>query len=577
MNSKTIIFQLLLSNFIFLTAHQANAQPAGLQYVKQITIQESMIPGTTSFTDFPLLISTTDNDLRSTANGGHVSSTLGYDIQFYLFACNVKLDHQLEEYNPVTGKLTAWVRIPFLSATANTNLYIYYGNDTITVDPSVNTVWNSNYQGVWHFNNSPALSVPQVTDYTGNGRNGTTNGGMTAANLITGKIGTAYSFDESNDYIRIPDFLYGQEHTVSFWFNTAEVNGNAYQYLFSHGSNPKWDTTNSLHTYIGENNVTGAGGSEIHNRDMIKSFYRDSNDWWNYDTLNAGNTFIDGSWHYYTFRVQDFGGASVFIDGNLIKQYSVWGANTFNPTSDIFIAARYDLNSQRYFGGMMDEVRIANGWRSSDWIKTEYNNQNDPFSFYIIGTENLSIGQCSLLPVSIYGANAIEENNHTKIFWNCGVPFNDYSFSIYRSASGYLWNEIKKVSTRDGITSYTFEDAQPLPGISFYQVKLINSNEEIIAHSEILKTGRPISYKKAIALPSNVTVGSEISIQYNPEAGLQNILLFDNTGTLLHSCKIQNSKTGKFNLQLSQKVKPGILYIKLNYSNSFETLRLMVH
>jgi hypothetical protein len=34
-----------------------------------------------------------------------------------------------------------------------------------------------------------------------------------------------------------------------------------------------------------------------------------------------------------------------------------------------------------------DEVRISTSARSSDWIKTEFNNQNNPASFYAIGAE----------------------------------------------------------------------------------------------------------------------------------------------------------------------------------------------
>ncbi|MFW9784583.1 MAG: hypothetical protein ACFFFB_20045, partial [Candidatus Heimdallarchaeota archaeon] len=37
--------------------------------------------------------------------------------------------------------------------------------------------------------------------------------------------------------------------------------------------------------------------------------------------------------------------------------------------------------------GKMDEIRISNVIRSADWIRTEYDNQNDPKSFYAIGSE----------------------------------------------------------------------------------------------------------------------------------------------------------------------------------------------
>jgi hypothetical protein len=34
---------------------------------------------------------------------------------------------------------------------------------------------------------------------------------------------------------------------------------------------------------------------------------------------------------------------------------------------------------------MLDEVRIANTPRSPNWLRTEYNNQQAPASFYLVG------------------------------------------------------------------------------------------------------------------------------------------------------------------------------------------------
>ena len=44
-------------------------------------------------------------------------------------------------------------------------------------------------------------------------------------------------------------------------------------------------------------------------------------------------------------------------------------------------------NYDRYFAGLMDEVRISNVERSSEWINTCYNTINDPFSFFSVRPE----------------------------------------------------------------------------------------------------------------------------------------------------------------------------------------------
>jgi len=36
---------------------------------------------------------------------------------------------------------------------------------------------------------------------------------------------------------------------------------------------------------------------------------------------------------------------------------------------------------------MLDEIRLVRNLRSADWIKTSYNNQGDPGTFYSVGDE----------------------------------------------------------------------------------------------------------------------------------------------------------------------------------------------
>ena len=54
------------------------------------------------------------------------------------------------------------------------------------------------------------------------------------------------------------------------------------------------------------------------------------------------------------------------------------------------IGQDWDDNGRTDFvHGMMDEIRISNTNRNAEWISTEYNNQNNPNSFYIVGPEEM--------------------------------------------------------------------------------------------------------------------------------------------------------------------------------------------
>ena len=46
-------------------------------------------------------------------------------------------------------------------------------------------------------------------------------------------------------------------------------------------------------------------------------------------------------------------------------------------------------NAARNFDGVIDEARVSNIARSADWISTEYNNQNNPGTFYSVGDEEI--------------------------------------------------------------------------------------------------------------------------------------------------------------------------------------------
>src|SRR4030042_1881100 len=134
------------------------------QYRKAITIDDTLVPA--SLTDFPVLISIlNDSDLRD-----HVTNPNGYDLVFTDVG-GTQLDHEVESWNGSTGTLLAWVRVPALSSTADTVIYICYGNSGITTSQEPTTgVWDSSYKGVWHLKEATGANL---ADSTSNGRPGT--------------------------------------------------------------------------------------------------------------------------------------------------------------------------------------------------------------------------------------------------------------------------------------------------------------------------------------------------------------------------------------------------------------------
>ena len=93
---------------------------------------------------------------------------------------------------------------------------------------------------------------------------------------------------------------------------------------------------------------------------------------------------------YMVHMIRDGSQVRYYIDGDLKHTgASGSGGSTWNPNRNLVIGA--DRAHNRPLDGILDEIRISNTARSSDWISTEYNNQNDPSDFLSFGPEETGL------------------------------------------------------------------------------------------------------------------------------------------------------------------------------------------
>jgi hypothetical protein len=203
-------------------------------YFKTITIDNTQVIGSGSHTNFPVLISVIDNDLK------YHSQPDGDDIAFSIGGG--WLDHEIElfnqTYSSTQAQLTAWVKIPFLSTTSNTTITMYYGNSTMGSQQNPSGVWDSKYVAVWHMNQDPFSS--NILDSTSNAYDLTTNGFTSDSRVYDGKVGTAIAVDGINDRLSI-NSISGPVNDFTFqtWFkfDTTYSGGGSDMYFF-HGDSP---------------------------------------------------------------------------------------------------------------------------------------------------------------------------------------------------------------------------------------------------------------------------------------------------------------------------------------------------
>lgn len=332
-------------------------------YRKKITIEQEQIAGSSALTNFPVLISFTDAHIQSK------SQSDGDDLLFTTSDKTTLLSHELETYNSSTGALTAWVKIPSLSATVDTDMYLYYGNPSAASLSSSTSVWGSDYKAVWHNSNNPGVST--IQDSTSNANNGTPRN-MDASNLVTGKIGYALDFDGSSEYVEMASDG-----------GTLDIKGTAQTITVC-----AWSRNDILPPLFTYPTILSKGDSQY----ILKLHDSDSFEWKSGNVGLFGNSAITttGQW-YHLCGVND--GTKNMLYINNVLQTSQPAVGSINDTAFPIWMGRDSENTTRYWDGYIDEVRVSTTAKNADWIGAEYNNQNDPASFHTVGSlETYSAG-----------------------------------------------------------------------------------------------------------------------------------------------------------------------------------------
>ncbi|MCA9065686.1 MAG: cadherin domain-containing protein, partial [Planctomycetaceae bacterium] len=176
---------------------------------------------------------------------------------------------------------------------------------------------------------------------------GTADGAVNGTTTIEGRFGDALAFNETSDYVVLPDITYGAELSISLMFKVDDLSGTSYQYLYSHGV---FNTANSISVFLGE---TGGPGPSLYTRVL------DGNDSPPSTTSFDINGIIgDGQWHTYTLTASATDGLKVYLDGVLKMADSNRATDGIDPAGNVYLGARQDLDATRFFGGSMDSVAI---------------------------------------------------------------------------------------------------------------------------------------------------------------------------------------------------------------------------
>lgn len=330
----------------------------GYAYERNITIDHTRVSGGEDLYNFPVLVNLNSQNFLQTSPTGQILNVNGFDIIFTDGNYN-KLDHQLEYYNGTNGDLIAWVRIPVLSYSSNTVIKILYGNPQITSDQSVSSVWDSHFKGVWHLDNN------SLNDFTSFNKPGTPYNSPT---YPAGTIYNSLGLNGTNQYVEVlndPNINFAGNITVSAWV-----------YMNAGGRDQKIASN--------QNNSTGGYKFGIYTNNKVEFEIRNAA---NTPSLNrdvGGGTVLNtGQWYFLAGISSDvLDSIETFVNGMPERPFKKTG--TLGAASNTLTISKEPFESNYYFSGRFDELRISNEVRSNGWLRTEYNNQSSPSTFYSV-------------------------------------------------------------------------------------------------------------------------------------------------------------------------------------------------
>ncbi len=349
-------------------------------YRVKIEIAPGKVGSSTAVTGFPVYV---DLDNMPAAFWSNVNAT-GSDIRVVESDETTETAFEIVSFATTTTQGEMHFLADSLSTTSSSTFYVYYGNPSASAYAAGDTygrnnVWTAN-AARWHLSESSGSAF----DSTANGNTATNTNSVTY---------TGSQIYNGANFVRASNQLLGAVDstslsitgnlTVSAWvyFTTLPSSGQVYGLLTkdsASASNREWwiDYYNNAGTYELRMGIhqTGVGSR------------------FSYSYLNY--TFTSGTWYKIDVKTTVANSAATkfefFVNG--VSQGNGTGADSGGTNTSIsngtnpVVLGGYN-SAGIYHNGRIDEADITSGLKSASTIRTEYNNQSSPSTFYWIGAQ----------------------------------------------------------------------------------------------------------------------------------------------------------------------------------------------
>ncbi|MGA2507709.1 MAG: DUF2341 domain-containing protein [Chitinispirillaceae bacterium] len=302
--------------------------------------------------NFPVLVRLTSNNFDFTG-----AEADGRDLRFTK-ANGAPLPYEIEQWDAANRQAAVWVNVDTVHGNNGAqHVVMLWGNPNAAAQSNPAAVFDTaqGFVGVWHLG-QPAGGI--VPDATANGISGT----AAATATVNGAVGMAQSFNGTSSLIQAAgpnsgmlNFPENGNYSLSAWVNANALDslyhGIVYKSNFEYGLQMRPKNEWEFFTYIDQ---TG----------------------WDVSRFPASA----GSWHALT-GVRSGTHQYLYVDGNCVDSSMATNTVQTSRVTDAPLQIGHcpdgGLDPDRYFSGVIDEVRISRVAISADWIKLCFMNQKD--------------------------------------------------------------------------------------------------------------------------------------------------------------------------------------------------------
>ncbi len=190
---------------------------------------------------------------------------------------------------------------------------------------------------------------------------------------------------------------------------------------------------------------------------------------------------------------------------------------------------------------------------------------------------SIVLQQQVLLPVTFSSARAYAKGKTAQVEWNVANEIEVQHYEVERSVNGIAFTKAGQVQAT-GSNSYSFNDATPIDGTSYYRVKSVDKSGKT-TYTKVMPVTIHTNAASSLTIYPNPLNGKTFQVQISNKAvGTYILQLISNGGKQLYNKTISyNGGTATYNVELKNALASGLYFIKaVAADGSSDVIKLIV-